>query len=196
MLNLKNDLLPVLLGADLNCYSVARAFFEEYGVVSYAFGKYSIGATSHSKIVNFYSVPHLDNAELCVKTLRDFAETHDDKILLLMGCTDEYAEFIIDNKARLEDKYIIPYIDSELKSHLVDKASFYEICDKYEIPYPKTVVVSSAEKKDALTEEKLGFAYPIVVKPSSSIEYWRHPFDNMKKVYFSPLHCCSDNIEL
>lgn len=185
MLDLKNDLVPVLLGADLNCYSVARAFYEEYGVISHAFGKYSIGATSHSKIVRFYPVSNLDNIEICVKALRDFAESREDKILILIGCTDEYSEFIIDNKARLEDKYIIPYIDSELKSHLVDKASFYELCDKYEIPYPRTCVVSSAEKKDALTEEKLGFSYPIVVKPSSSIEYWRHPFENMKKVYFS-----------
>ena len=185
MLNLKNDLIPVLLGADLNCYSVARAFFEEYGVVSHAFGKYAIGATSHSKIVSFYPVANLDNTEICIKALRDFADSHEDKILILMGCTDEYAEFIIDNKSRLEDKYIIPYIDTELKSHLVDKASFYEICEKYEIPYPKTYVASSAEEKDALTEEKLGFAYPIVIKPSSSIEYWKHPFENMKKVYFS-----------
>ena len=30
---------PVLMGADLNCYSVARAFHEAYGVNSYAFGR-------------------------------------------------------------------------------------------------------------------------------------------------------------
>ena len=35
----------------------------------------------------------------------------------------------------------------------------------------------------ATTEEKLGFAYPIIVKPSSSVDYWKHPFDTMKKVY-------------
>lgn len=184
-MNLKNDLVPVLLGADLNCYSVARAFFEEYGVISHAFGKYSIGATAHSKIVKFYPTPNLENPEICIKALRDFAEKREDKILILLGCTDEYAEFIIDNKGRLEDKYIIPYIDTELKRRLVDKADFYELCEEYKIPYPKTFVASSAEEKEAYSEEKLGFSYPIVVKPSSSIEYWRHPFDNMQKVYFS-----------
>ncbi len=184
-MNLKNDLLPVLLGADLNCYSVARAFFEEYGVISHAFGKYSIGATRHSRIVNFYPVANLDNTEICINVLRDFADKNEDKILILMGCTDEYAEFIIDNKHRLEDRYIMPYIDTDLKNRLLDKADFYEICEKYGIPYPKTCVVSSAEEKDALSEEKIGFSYPIVVKPSSSIEYWKHPFENMKKVYFS-----------
>lgn len=29
----------------------------------------------------------------------------------------------------------------------------------------------------------MGFAYPIIVKPSSSVDYWKHPFDTMKKVY-------------
>ena len=36
---------PVLLGADLNCYNLARAFHEAYGVKSYAFGRYEISAT-------------------------------------------------------------------------------------------------------------------------------------------------------
>ena len=33
---MNEQLIPVLLGADLNCYNVARAFHEAYGVVSYA----------------------------------------------------------------------------------------------------------------------------------------------------------------
>ena len=35
----------------------------------------------------------------------------------------------------------------------------------------------------ALSPEALGFAYPVIVKPSSSILYWTLPFDGMKKVY-------------
>ena len=29
----------------------------------------------------------------------------------------------------------------------------------------------------------LPFDYPVIIKPSCSYEYWRHPFENMKKVY-------------
>ena len=43
---------PVLLGADLNCYNVARAFHMQYGVKSYAFGRYAVSATKYSKIIN------------------------------------------------------------------------------------------------------------------------------------------------
>ena len=32
------NIIPVLIGADMNCYNVARAFHEQYGVKSYASG--------------------------------------------------------------------------------------------------------------------------------------------------------------
>ena len=41
---------PVLVGGDINCYSVARAYHEAYGVKSIAFGRYALGATKDSNI--------------------------------------------------------------------------------------------------------------------------------------------------
>lgn len=180
---LELDLIPVLVGADLNCYNVARAFHEEYGVKSHAFGKYSIGATKYTKIVEFHTVEHLDNADILVSVLTDFANAHPDSTMILLGCTDDYATMLMKNKARLEDKYIIPYINESLMKMLVSKANFYRICDEYGVPYPKTAILSSDYTEDMLDEKSLGFPYPLIVKPSSSIEYWKHPFDGMKKVY-------------
>ena len=57
------EIIPVFLGADLNCYNFARAFHEAYGVKSYAFGRYEISATKYSKIINFKTVPDIDNEE-------------------------------------------------------------------------------------------------------------------------------------
>ena len=178
-----HDFTPVLLGADLNCYSVARAFHEAYGVKTQAFGKQSLGFTAHSRIVNFTVEPHLDDSALCVRLLRDYAERHTGRPLILMGCTDEYAAFLIEHRDELSDLYLLPYMDAHLMEGLVDKADFYESCEKFGIPYPKTVILSSPADKDAYSETALGFSYPIIVKPSSSIEYWRHPFKGMKKVY-------------
>ncbi len=180
---LELDLIPVLIGADLNCYNVARAFHEEYGVVSHAFGKYSIGATKYTKIVKFHAVEHLDDPDILVSVLTDFANEHPDSTMILLGCTDDYATLLMKNKARLEDKYILPYIDEPLMKMLVSKANFYRICDEYGVPYPKTAILSSDYTESMLDETELGFSYPLIVKPSSSIEYWKHPFDGMKKVY-------------
>ena len=177
------DLIPVLIGADLNCYNVARAFHEEYGVISHAFGKYSIGATKYTKIVKFHAVEHLDDPDILVSVLTEFANEHPDATMILLGCTDDYATMLMKNKPRLEDKYILPYIDENLMKMLVSKANFYRICEEYGVPYPKTAILSSDFTDDMLDESSLGFSYPLIVKPSSSIEYWKHPFDSMKKVY-------------
>ncbi len=177
-------IIPVLLGADLNCYNVARAFHEQYGVITHAFGRYAVSATKYSKIIRFTIVPDIDNDEVMRKTLTEFAAAHADAKLILMGCTDDYAAMIIRNKKMLP-QYICPYPDEKFLTAVAYKAEFYETCDKYGIPYPGTVILTEAVGESALTAEALGFAYPIVIKPSSSVVYWKHSFDGMKKVYFA-----------
>ena len=177
---MKEKIIPVLLGADLNCYNVARAFHEEYGAASYAFGKYPLGATNHSRIVHFTAVPDLGDADTAISTLRDFAASHDGKRILL-GCTDEYAMFITEHMSELDDLYIMPYSSAELVRDITQKDIFYDYCKRYGIPYPETVVWRKGD--DASRLDSLPFDYPVIIKPSSSAEYWHHPFEGMKKVY-------------
>ena len=183
MTNTENKTItPVILGADLNCYNVARAFHEQYGVKSYAFGRYAVSATKYSKIIHFKSVPDMDHDDVMLDTLHRFADEHLGDRLVLFGCTDDYVSMIIRNKAELTD-YIIPYPDESLVMPLSKKAEFYETCGKFGIPYPDTVVLTEKVSLELLSPEKLGFSYPIIVKPSSSVDYWKFPFDGMKKVY-------------
>lgn len=178
MNEISQKIIPVLLGADLNCYNVARAFHEKYGVISYAFGRYPIGATQNTKIIRFNTVEDIDNHETFVKILNDFADSHPNAYLILMGCTDDYATMIIKYKNELTKRFITSCIDAPLMEDITLKEHFYEYCEKYNIPYPKTVILS---KGDTLILN--GFDYPIIIKPSSSVLYWKYPFDGMKKVY-------------
>ena len=89
---------------------------------------------------------------------------------------------IIRNREELTD-FVIPYPPKEMLATVSKKAEFYEMCDKFGIPHPDTVVLTKKTTADALSPEKLGFSYPIIVKPSSSVDYWKHSFDGMKKVY-------------
>lgn len=177
------NIIPVLIGADQNCYNVARAFHEQYGIVSHAMGRYPIGITQNTSIIKFHEVANINTDEVFMLAMNDFAQQHEGATLIALGCTDEYAAMLIRHRAELEDRYIIPYIDEPLMEKLVDKADFYEMCDKHKIKYPKTKVLSGPVFADELSAEKLGFEYPIILKPSSSIDYWHHPFDGMKKVY-------------
>ena len=181
-MNRSEEIVPVLLGADLNCYNMARAFHEAYGVASYAFGRYEISATKYSKIVRFTTVPDLDDEAVMLRVLTEFAGQHAGARLYLFGCTDDYAAMIIRRKKDLP-QYIAPSPDAALYGSLQKKADFYKVCDRYHIPYPDTVVLEDVPAEEQVTEAVLGFPYPIIVKPSSSVEYWKYPFAGMKKVY-------------
>ncbi len=174
---------PVLLGADLNAYNVARAFHERYGVISYAFGKYSVGATSNSKIINFTAVDDLSEKDIFLKTLINFSKAHSTEELYLFACTDEYAELMIEFKDILSPLYFFSCPEKALAERLISKESFYRICDEHALPYPRTFVFTKKMAGSDINENMLGFSFPIIIKPSSSIEYWRNPFDGMKKVY-------------
>ncbi len=180
----KKEIIPVLLGADLNCYNLARAFHEAYGVISYAFGRYEISATKYSKIIQFTTIPDIDDETVMLRVLTEFAEAHPQAQLYLFGCTDDYAAMIIRRRKELP-WYIAPAPDAGLYESLQKKADFYQVCDQYGIPYPDTVVLDTVPNRDQVTEETLGFPYPIIIKPSSSVEYWKYPFNGMKKVYVS-----------
>ena len=177
-----SDIIPVFLGADLNCYNFARAFHEAYGVESYAYGRYPMAPTKYSKIIHFTTVPDMDNEDTMLRILHEFAAQHNGKRLYLFGCTDDYAAMIIRRKAELTE-YIAPGPAADLYGSIQKKAEFYEVCEKFGIPYPDSKILTAPVDAAELTEDKLGFAYPIIVKPSSSVDYWKHPFDGMQKVY-------------
>ena len=140
------DIVPVLLGADLNCYGVARAFFEKYGVVSHAFGKYPLGVTDKCKFIKFTSVPDLSDYAVADRILLDFAKEQKGKKLYIVGCTDEYAEYIIERQDTLKEYYFVSVVDKEKKDILINKESFYALCEEYSLPYPKTKVIKHGEK--------------------------------------------------
>lgn len=171
---------PVLVGGDINCYSVARAYHEAYGVKSIAFGRYALGATKDSNIIDFRIDPRITEEKEFIQVLLKTADelAAPNKKLIIMGCTDEYAELIIDHKDILKEKYIVPYIDSELKNKLIEKELFYKMCEEKGLDYPKTFIYSKGEKI-----ENFGFNYPVIIKPSDSVLYWQFPFEGMKKAY-------------
>ncbi len=177
------DIIPVLLGADLNCYNLARAFHEAYGVKSYVFGRYAIGPTKYSKIINFKTVEKLDNDDVMIEVLSQFAKEHEGKKLILLGGTDDYAAMIIRHRDELQKLYFAPCPNIDIFESLQKKADFYKAADKYGIDYPHTKIIDSSYADTDLSVENLGFEYPIIVKPSSSVIYWKHLFDGMKKVY-------------
>jgi len=178
----ETNFIPVLLGSDINTYSMARAFHEAYGIKSKVMGKYPTGPSYNSKIVDFTADENIDKQETFLKKVNAFAKKHSDKTILLIGCGDSYVSLISQNKTNLEKNIIAPYIDYSLMDELIKKENFYKMCEKYNLDFPNTFIY----KKETGMDFELPFSAPFILKPSNSVEYWEHPYDGQKKVYKLP----------
>ena len=173
------DFIPVLLGSDVNVYGMARAFHEEYGVVSIAVSKTILTATTDSTILSFSLEPDLENPEKFLKKLIEVKKQHPDKKLLLVPCGDGYVKLVVKFQNELKEHYYFNCLSEELLQTLSMKESFYEICDEYGFDYPKTEVVSAQDYQT----KQISIQFPVIIKASNSVEYWKCSFLGKMKVF-------------
>ena len=97
----EREFIPVLLGGDINAYSVARAFYEEYQVKSLVFGKYQTGPAYRSQIIDYTPNVDIDTMPVMLKTVNGIAQAHADKTIVLVGCGDNYVALVAQAKDAL-----------------------------------------------------------------------------------------------
>ena len=173
------DFVPLVFGSDINSYSVARAFYEQYRVKTHVFGKYHTGPSFRSKIVDYTPGELIDHDDVFMESVRGFAAAHSDKRVLLVGCGDNYVALASKHKDEFPENVVAPYIDFSLMDTFQRKEEFYRFCDKHGLARPGTFVY----QKGAPLDFELDFPYPVILKPSDGIDYWAHPFATQHKVY-------------
>lgn len=176
----EKEFLPVILGADITAYSLARSFHEEYGIKSLVLSRLRAKIISESKICENRVFAGLDQANVLIDKLIEIGkEFEGKKKLIVMGCGDWYVRALIENKEKLSQYYVVPYINEELLNKIVLKDKFYEICDELGINHPKTYVYNCGEENDL----KFDFEYPVIAKCANSALYHYAEFEGKKKVY-------------
>ncbi|MBR0600136.1 ATP-grasp domain-containing protein [Sinanaerobacter chloroacetimidivorans] len=176
---MSQNFIPLLFAGDINVYSVARAFHEQYNIKAEVFGKYNTGPCQDSRIMNYTANPKADQQDTFLDIVVQFSEKNKDKKIILLGCGDSYVQLISQNKDKLPENIIAPYIHIDMMNDLIHKEKFYAMCEKNGVDYPDTFV----HRREIGHDFELPFASPYIIKPSNGIEYWRHPFTSQKKVY-------------
>ncbi len=173
------EFIPVLFGNDINVYSVARAFYEKYGVKSKVFGKALMGTCYKSKLVDFTEVKNLDTNEVITETINDYAMKNTTKKILAIGCGDNYVKCLAQNRESFKSNVIVPYSDYDFLEELMDKEKFYALCEKHGIDYPKTYICTARDYENV----NVHFEAPYILKPANQVEYYKHKFEGQKKVF-------------
>lgn len=176
----ETEFLPVILGGDITTYSLARSFHEEYGIRSVAVSMARSRLCADSDIIENLIVPTMDSRETFLEELVKIGRERASKKLILLACGDWYVRMIVENRALLEQYYVIPYIGEELLNRLVLKDSFYRICEETGVPYPKTYVYDCQNPPEKL---ELPLRFPVIAKPASSAAYHYAQFPGKKKVF-------------
>ena len=174
--------LPVLLGSDANVYGMARSFYMEYGVRSACVCKRRLIATRNTRLLcQVVEEPRLEEDEIFVKTLVDFAKAHPDLPLVLQSCADGYTILLARNRRALAPYYRFACPQLETVLTLDIKENFYKACEAHGLSYPKTAQCTAENYKTV----KLPFEFPCIIKPSNSMAYWNCEFPHKKKVFLA-----------
>lgn len=182
MTNKKEKFIPILIGTDLNTYTMSVSFHEEYGIKPIVVGRAPLPFTEGSSIISeFYYTSRIDEDDFLVDYLKNLAKKYHSKYenLLLIGTNDKYVTFIINNAKALSSDFKFSNVDKEWVPKLFLKKNFYQLCAQYGLDTPLTFYYS-CESDTPFNEE---VPFPLIIKPSNGIQYYNHPFEGMQKVY-------------
>lgn len=176
---MKQKFMPIILGTDANAYGLARSFHEKYNIKSLSLGVSQLIETKKSKIIDVKI--YKDLKENFTSIMENIGKKYKEKYekLILLSCAEWYTDLIVTNRKELEKYFILPFMDKKLKDELEDKESFYNICEKYKLDYPKTYIVT----RNNYNNINLPFDYPVAVKPASSTDYSKVDFEGKEKSY-------------
>ena len=173
---------PVLLGSDANVYGMARSFYTAYGVVSDVICKAVLVACRNTKLVRIAKVePKLEEDEVFVATLLDYAKAHAGTPLVLVSCADGYTILLARHREALAPYFRFACPDLATVLTLDIKDNFYRACDAYGLDHPRTATCTAQNYKTA----EIPFDFPVIIKPSNSMAYWNCHFPHKKKVFLA-----------
>ncbi|HEY0217094.1 MAG TPA: hypothetical protein VGC57_11940, partial [Cellulomonas sp.] len=177
-------LQPVMLGADIGVYALARSFHEEYGVRSIVVSGAALGPVAHSTILDNVLVTDGHDPRQLVDALLRVATEHPAARLVLLANSDWLVRVVVQHREELEPHYVVPFLSEELLERISDKATFAEIAAELGIAVPYTVVQDFAGADDpAWAPVEVDIAYPLIAKAASSADYQDVAFAGKKKVF-------------
>ncbi|GIG29969.1 hypothetical protein [Cellulomonas marina] len=179
-------LQPVILGADIGVYALARSLHEAYGVRSVVVAGAALGPVAHSRIIDHEIVEDGHDPQQLVDRLLQVARQHPDERLLLLANSDWLVRVVVQHRDELEPHYVVPFLSAELLARISDKATFAEICTGLGIDVPRTLVqdfAGAGEPGWAPVPVPPEITYPLIAKAASSADYQDVEFAGKKKVF-------------
>lgn len=174
----------VMLGGGLGIYALTRAMHEAYGVVTTVVTPSAPEPMRRSITCSVHEVPRDLDDTARVAALVDLARTRPAGRPAVLLCNrDGDVEFIARNAEALSEHYALRFPSVPAIETLADKASFAQLCERLDVPTPRTEVLDFRDGSLPATAD-LPFPFPVVAKPAMSQPHVAVRMPGKKKVYF------------
>lgn len=157
------DFFVLILGSDDNAYGTARLLHERYGDGCRPLLLCTRSASRHRALAYFRprTIEGFDREEVFVPRLSEILRELKKEYgkVLVIPCADYYLYLLVRNYAKFDGMIANSVIGEDLLDEIERKDSFYALCEKYRLDYPKTVVVTKEERETALVRSPLALSH-------------------------------------
>lgn len=169
----------LILGSDANAYYMARCAHEAYNKKAYLIGKDRLAFTKYSNILKIKYEADLWVEKRFIEIVNQFAKERSNKKILAISTNETYAEFLMNNKEKLENNIVYAYPDIQTLKTLTNKELFYKTYKNKGLEFPETFYFDCS--KNTLLPSTLSF--PLVLKPANVVLYNHLTFEGKNKIY-------------
>lgn len=182
-----DDFIAVILGTGLGAYNMARTLHETFQVRSIALGRVVLREIADSKIIDARTFKNFDEPQIIVDRLVALAAELNERFpgrkLLLIPTIEVYTNVVIERRDELKKHFVFSLVEPELANQIMNKTDFYATCERFNIPYPKSLMLSPEPESQKQLDGDLPFSFPVILKPSNTDIYPRLSFAGKQKVY-------------
>ena len=148
----------LVLGGYVNGYSIIRELYE-CGVENIALFDYGTSLAKQSNKINYYDNFKKNDANSLKEALFKLHKKSD--YIVIFPTDDLQLESLYEIYEDIKDFCFVPFnYDNVIQS--LDKYVQYEFCEKYDIPYPKTINIETIEDLNKIKN----MMFPVLVKPN------------------------------
>lgn len=175
------EFLPIVLGSDLNTYSIAREIYEAYEIKPVVATSMILLPCIDSQIINIYKKENFSKDSEVFKEVLDriYEENKDTyKNFIIFAPDDVMRTYALKNIDKLDFNPIMPYASIEVIKDLSTKNDFYKKIKELGLA-PKTFIASKENYKD------LSYPNEVFIKPDNDVFYKSLDFEGQQKGYHS-----------
>lgn len=173
--------LPIVLGSDLNTYSIVREIHEEYGIKPVVATSMILLPCIESEIIKFYYKKNFSKdpkifKEVLDQIYYDHKDSHEK--FIIFAPDDVMRTYLLTNVSKLDFDPILPYAPMEVIKSLSTKNDFYEKIKDLDLA-PQTFIANKANYKE------LSYPEEVFIKPDNDVFYKSLDFPGQQKGYHS-----------